>query len=49
VRSVAPGWDPYFLEREWRAWLGDNEIIPKSPERHFIKFCKSWFEKRGRP
>ncbi|WP_035484549.1 replication initiator protein A [Geminicoccus roseus] len=49
VRSVAPGWDPYHLEREWRIWLGENEIIPKSPERHFIKFCKSWFEKRGKP
>jgi len=48
VRAVAPTWDPYYLEREWRAWLGENEIIPKSPERHFLKFAKSWYEKRGR-
>lgn len=49
ARSAAPGWDVYLLETEWRVWLGENEIEPKHPERHFIKFCKSWFEKRGRP
>lgn len=49
VRNVAPGWDPYFLEAEWRSWLGENEITPKHPERHLVKFCQSWFEKRGRP
>jgi plasmid replication initiation protein len=49
ARNVAPGWDVHHLEREWRAWLGENEIVPKSPERHFVKFCQSWFEKRGRP
>lgn len=49
ARNVAPGWDVRFLEREWRGWLGDNEIVPKSPERHFVKFCQSWYEKRGRP
>ena len=30
-------------------WLGENEIAPKHPERHFVKFCQTWFEKRGRP
>ena len=49
VRAVAPGWDPYFLEMEWRRWVGEEEIQPKFPERHFVKFSKSWFEKRGRP
>lgn len=49
AREVAPGWDVHYLEGEWRQWLGDNEIEPKKPERHFMKFCKSWFEKRGRP
>ena len=48
ARDVAPSWDVYFLEREWRRWLGENEIEPKNPERHFVKFCRSWFEKRGR-
>ena len=49
ARNVAPGWDVHYLEQEWRVWLGENEIVPKNPERHFAKFCQSWFEKRGRP
>ncbi len=49
ARNVAPGWDVRSLERDWREWLGENEIAPKNPERHFLKFCQSWFEKRGRP
>lgn len=49
ARMVAPGWDVYMIEREWRSWLGENEIEPKHPANHFVKFCKSWFEKRGRP
>jgi len=49
ARSAARGWDVYLLEREWRSWLGENEIEPKHPTRHFIKFCKSWQEKRGDP
>lgn len=48
VRIVAPGWDVYMLEREWRSWLGENEIEPKHPAKHFIKFCKSWYENRGK-
>lgn len=47
--EVAPGWDPALLEREWRHWLGENEIVPKNPERHFLRFCQSWAEKRGTP
>lgn len=49
ARNVAPGWDVHYLEQEWRDWLGKNEIIPKNPERHFVKFCQSWFVKRGLP
>ena len=49
VRAVAPGWDPYYLETEWRRWVGEEEISPRRPERHFVKFAQSWFEKRGRP
>lgn len=49
ARTVAPGWDVYVLEQAWRVWLADNEITPNHPARHFVKFCKSWFEKRGRP
>lgn len=49
ARQLAPGWDVHYLESAWRSWLGEQEIEPKHPERHFLKFCKSWFEKRGTP
>jgi hypothetical protein len=49
AREVAPGWDVRFLEHEWRKWCAAEEIEPKRPDRHYIKFCQSWFEKRGRP
>ncbi len=49
ARGLAPGWDIDVLEHEWRVWISENEIEPKKPDRHFLKFCQSWFEKRGRP
>ena len=49
ARLVAPGWDVREIELVWRGWLGENEIEPKHPSSHFIKFCKSWYEKRGKP
>ena len=49
ARKAAPGWDIYGLEQEWRGWCASEKIAPKHPERHFIKFCQSWYEKRGRP
>lgn len=49
IRHVAPGWDPRHIEHQWRLWCGEEEIVPKHPTRHLIKFATSWFEKRGRP
>jgi plasmid replication initiation protein len=49
ARDAAPGWDVRYLEAEWRRWCGTEEIEPKAPTRHFVKFCRTWFEKRGRP
>ena len=46
ARQIAPGYDVYMLEREWRQWLGEQETEPKAPERHFLKFCRSWYERR---
>lgn len=48
ARMVAPGWDIYHLEQEWRTWLGQKNIVPRAPEKNFLKFCKSWFARRGR-
>lgn len=49
ARAAAPGWDVYHLEREWREWCGKTKAEPKRPGAHFVKFCKTWHEKRGRP
>ena len=46
ARTVAPGWDVYFLEREWRGWITE---APRHPESAFIGFCKKWFERKGFP
>ena len=39
-RELAPGWDIYGLEAEWREWLAKKDIRPRTPERHFLAFCK---------
>ncbi len=49
ARNEAPGWDVRMVEQEWRAWCNKEEIEPKRPDAHFLRFCQSWFEKRGRP
>jgi len=49
ARAAAPSWDVYRLEQEWRSWLGENDMVPRNPGRHFVRFCESWFAKRGRP
>ena len=46
VRRVAPGWDPKYLEQEWRNW---SSSIPDNPEAAFIGFSKNKFEREGRP
>ncbi len=48
AKKVAPGWDVYFLEQEWREWVADKEK-PKDPDAAFIGFCKQRFQKKGRP
>ena len=48
ARTVAPGWDVFHLGHEWRKWRAAEEIEPKKPDRHFVKFCQSWFDKQDR-
>ncbi|WP_171172920.1 replication initiator protein A [Ruegeria sp. HKCCA5929] len=49
AREAAPGWDPYYLEQEWKTWVAKECIDVKSPGKHFRKFCESFYEKNGRP
>ena len=48
ARSVAPGWDIYMLEQEWRSWMADGGLdAPRDPDKAFLGFCRRWYEKRG--
>jgi len=49
ARLAAPGWDVRNLESEWRNWCAKEEIEPRRPDAHFLKFCQSWYTKRGDP
>ena len=50
ARSIAPGWDIYMLEQEWRSWMADGGLdAPRDPDKAFLGFCRRWFEKRGAP
>ena len=50
ARKVAPGWDIYTLEQEWREWMADGGLdAPANPDRAFLGFCRKIFEKRGNP
>jgi hypothetical protein len=46
ARTLAPGWDVYLIEREWRTWMTEP---PRDPDAAFLGFCKKWYERRGRP
>lgn len=47
ARMAAPSWDVRNLETKWRNWCSKEEIEPKRPDAHYLKFCRSWYEKRG--
>lgn len=50
ARLLAPGWDVYALESEWRAWMQDGGLdAPKDADKAYLGFCRKWYEKRGRP
>ena len=49
ARAVAPSWDVRMIEQEWRNWCVREEIEPKRPDAHYLKFCASWYAKRGNP
>lgn len=46
AKIVAPGWDVYYLEQEWREWITEP---PRDVNAAFVGFCRKWFERRGAP
>ena len=45
AREVAPSWDIYALEQEWRLWMSEP---PRHPDAAFVGFCRRWYERKGR-
>jgi plasmid replication initiation protein len=42
ARIVAPGYDVYFLEQEWRNfWVDSGMPLLHQPDKAFVAFCKS--------
>ena len=41
ARQRFPGYDVYFVEREWQEWAADKEP-PHNPERAFLAFFKEY-------
>lgn len=50
ARVVAPGYDVYYLEREWqRWWCESGKPVLYDPDKAFISFCKSRHERSPHP
>ncbi len=50
ARIVAPGYDVYHLEREWQSWWYESgKPVLHDPDKAFISFCKSRYERNSRP
>ena len=39
AKQVAPGWDIYELERQWREWIA-KKGLPQKPDAAFVAFCR---------
>ena len=50
AKTVAPGYDVYYLEREWRDWWVESGKPPlRDADMAFIGFCKRRHEKNPNP
>jgi len=47
VRILAPGYDPHWLEREWRdMWVDTGRPAVRNPDAAFLAFCRRRAEKQ---
>ena len=50
ARKIALGWDIRYVANAFATWWSKIERpIPKNPDALFLKFCRTWQEKNGRP
>lgn len=50
ARNVLNGWDAYYVQSRFGEWW--NKIgrpATKNPDALFLKFCRTWTEKNGKP
>lgn len=50
ARQLVPGWDIDYVQKCFAAWwyrIGKPEV--SKPDAMFLKFCRTYFEKHGRP
>ena len=43
VRKLCPGYDPYYMESEWRMWAA-GKPTPVNADAAFIAFCKAYMK-----
>ena len=49
TRAMAPGWDPHWLEAEWRRWWrSTGGPVVRSPDAAFLAFAKARAERGPR-
>jgi len=48
AKKVAPRYDVYHLEQQWREWMKDKPI-PKNPAGAFVNFCRSKAKRQPSP
>lgn len=50
ARGAVPGWDIDYIQGCFAAWWWNaGKFETANADALFLKFCKSWFQKRGRP
>ena len=42
ARLLAPGWDIYHIEQEWRSWMINKGETPRSPDVAFLGFVRKF-------
>lgn len=45
ARKLYPGYDIYYVEQEWRAWMADKDEAPQNPDGAFLGFFAGYAER----
>jgi Replication initiator protein A len=50
ARTVAPGYDIHYLEKEWQSfWYESGQPELKNPDAAFLGFCRSRYQRKPNP